>query len=133
MSTADTPARRWVVGDCDPSWSYLDPDEAARVFHRTLEDYAPTPLVELPELARELGVGTVVAKDESTRLGQPAFKALGASWAVRRALETADRGSDTEVVTATDGDHGRAVARFARTAGRWPASAAETQPRWSEA
>lgn len=118
MSTADAPAGRWVASDRDPSWSCPDPDEAAQIFHRTLEDYAPTPLVELPELARELGVGTVVAKDESTRLGLPAFKALGASWAVHRALETAGRRPDAEVVTATDGNHGRAVARFARAAGR---------------
>ncbi|ASK66216.1 PLP-dependent lyase/thiolase [Brachybacterium avium] len=74
--------------------------------------------MELPELARELGVGAVVAKDESTRLGLPAFKALGASWAVHRALQTAGRRPGAEVVTATDGNHGRAVAHFARAAGR---------------
>lgn len=118
MSTADTPARRWVASDRDPSWSCPDPDEAAQLFHRRLDGYAPTPLVELPELARELGVGAVVAKDESTRLGLPAFKALGASWAVHRALETAGRRPDAEVITATDGNHGRAVAHFARAAGR---------------
>ncbi|WP_394216194.1 diaminopropionate ammonia-lyase [Brachybacterium vulturis] len=118
MSTAGTPTRRWVASDRDPSWSCPDPDEAAQRFHRALADYAPTPLVELPELARELGVGTVVAKDESTRLGLPAFKALGASWAVHRALETAGRRADAEVITATDGNHGRAVAHFARAAGR---------------
>src|SRR5699024_5135777 len=51
------------------------------------------------------------------RLGLPAFKALGASWAVHRALEAHQAGTDAEVVTATDGNHGRAVARFARKAG----------------
>ena len=44
--------------------------------------YRPTPLVELPELAAELGVAAVLVKNESKRLGLPAFKILGASWAV---------------------------------------------------
>ncbi len=84
-------------------------------FHRSLPGYAETPLVDLPELAREWNVGRVVAKDESTRLGLPAFKALGASWAVHRAV--ADAEGPMTVVTATDGNHGRAVARFSRLAG----------------
>ena len=84
-------------------------------FHRSLPGYAETPLVDLPELAREWNVGRVVAKDESTRLDLPAFKALGASWAVHRAVAAADR--PMTVVTATDGNHGRAVARFSKLAG----------------
>ena len=43
-----------------------------------LDGYAPTPL-------HDLG-GGVWLKDESGRLGLPAFKVLGASWAVERAL-----------------------------------------------
>jgi len=88
---------------------------AARDFHRSLPDYAPTALVELPELAAEWNVGRVVAKDESTRLGLPAFKALGASWAIHRAVK--DRQGPLTIVTSTDGNHGRAVARFARERG----------------
>ncbi len=84
-------------------------------FHRSLPDYATTPLVDLPVLASEWNVGRVVAKDESTRLGLPAFKALGASWAIHRAIADAD--GPMTVVTATDGNHGRAVARFSRLAG----------------
>ena len=34
-----------------------------------------------------LGVGEVLLKDESSRLGLPAFKILGASWAIYRSLE----------------------------------------------
>ncbi|MGI5238952.1 pyridoxal-phosphate dependent enzyme [Dactylosporangium sp. CA-139066] len=83
-------------------------------FHRSLPGYAPTPVVALPGLARSLGIAHLYAKDESNRLGLPAFKALGASWAVHRAL--AGRPPST-VVTATDGNHGRAVARFARLSG----------------
>jgi diaminopropionate ammonia-lyase len=88
--------------------------------------YRPTPLVELPVLAAELGVGALLVKDESDRLGLPAFKILGASWAVNCALsqrsgfdapaksliELRDRSAPVTLVTATDGNHGRAVARM---------------------
>jgi diaminopropionate ammonia-lyase len=113
-----TTTAAWTANDRDRSWSSPDQDDAALDFHRSLAGYEPTALIELPELARELGVAAVFAKDESTRLGMPAFKALGASWAVHRALEAAQTDTDAEVVTATDGNHGRAVARFAREAGR---------------
>jgi diaminopropionate ammonia-lyase len=79
-------------------------------FHEALAGYAPTPLVELPVLARELGVGRVLVKDESTRLGLPAFKVLGVSWAVRRILDTS---TPRALVTASDGNHGWALARVA--------------------
>ncbi|MGW0840592.1 diaminopropionate ammonia-lyase [Streptomyces sp. NPDC002787] len=106
-------ARTWR---CEPA-----PAEV-RVFHASLPDYAPTPLTELPSLADELGVGRVFVKDESRRLGLPAFKALGASWAVHRTLaERAANGEEQDpvtLVTATDGNHGRAVARTARLLGQ---------------
>lgn len=114
-----TPATtdRWIANDRDRTWSSPDQDDAALNFHRSLTGYAPTALIALPELAAELDVAAVFAKDESTRLGLPAFKALGASWAVHRALEATQADPGAEVVTATDGNHGRAVARFAREAG----------------
>jgi diaminopropionate ammonia-lyase len=99
----------------DPGWTCPPVSPEVLAFHRSLPDYAPTPLVDLPALARELGVGRVLAKDESHRLGLPAFKALGASWALHRVLRREPR--RTTVVTATDGNHGRAVARFARLLG----------------
>ena len=78
--------------------------------------YAATRLVSLPSVASDLRVGRVLVKEESARFGLPAFKALGASWALHRALgDAADR--TRVVVTATDGNHGRAVAHFARLAG----------------
>lgn len=107
----------WYENDRDRSWTCAAPSEEAIAFHRALDGYAPTPLVDLPQLAAELGVGHVVAKDESSRLGLPAFKALGASWAVHRALRDRADGVPVTVVTATDGNHGRAVARFARMLG----------------
>ncbi len=111
----------WFAHERDRSWTCAAPSTAALDFHRGLDGYAATPLIDLPDLARELGVGRVLAKDESLRLGLPAFKALGASWAVHRALaQHADGGQSqgpVTVVTATDGNHGRAVARFARLLG----------------
>lgn len=68
----------------------------------------------MPALATELGVGRVLVKDESSRLGLPAFKVLGASWACHRALE---EHPGARLVTATDGNHGRAVARTAARLG----------------
>src|SRR5688572_2719521 len=88
---------------------------AALAFHRSLPGYAPTPLVEAPAAARELGVERVLVKDESSRLGLPSFKVLGASYAIHRAL--AGRGDRPTLVCATDGNHGRAVARMARVLG----------------
>ena len=73
--------------------------------------YAVTPLVELPTSADEPGVGRALVKDESLRMGLPAFKVLGASWACHQVLK---RHPGAEFVTATDGNHGRAVARMAR-------------------
>jgi len=107
------------------------PTRAPIEFHRRLPGYEPTPLLDAPELARSLGIGQVLVKDESSRLGLPAFKILGASWAIYRALEKlfshslepwrstgelaarlAPLGPLT-LVTATDGNHGRAVAHVA--------------------
>ena len=109
------------------------PDRASLRFHRRLQDYEETPLVDAPQLAEALGVERVFVKDESNRLGLPAFKILGASWAVYKALEELledegfgdwneigelraklERLRPLTLVAATDGNHGRAVARAAR-------------------
>jgi diaminopropionate ammonia-lyase len=111
------------------------PTRAALAFHRRLPGYQPTPLIDAPDLARLLRIGQVLIKDESSRLGLPAFKILGASWAVYHALETrlgqslepwrtidelATRLAPLQpltLVTATDGNHGRAVAHVAALLG----------------
>jgi diaminopropionate ammonia-lyase len=83
----------------------------ALAFHRALPGYAPTPIHSLDAVATELGLGAVLVKDESNRFGLPAFKILGASWAIERAL-----GEEPEthtLVAASAGNHGRAVARAA--------------------
>ncbi len=112
------PTAPWHAHHRDRDWTCDGPSPDAAAFHRSLPEYAPTPLVDLPSLAAELGVARVLVKDESARLGLPAFKALGAAWALHRALRDG-RDSDPPdrepltVVAATDGNHGRAVARFA--------------------
>jgi len=85
-------------------------------FHRTLPGYRATPLRELPEVAAALGLGGLAIKDESDRLGLPAFKVLGASWAVEQALVRWPRAS--AIVAASAGNHGRAVAHVAADRGR---------------
>src|SRR3954470_5239847 len=57
-----------------------------REFHRELPGYAVTPLVAAPSLATELGLDALWIKVESSRLGLPSFKILGASWAIARLL-----------------------------------------------
>ncbi|MFL5894068.1 MAG: pyridoxal-phosphate dependent enzyme [Thermoleophilaceae bacterium] len=89
---------------------------AAPAFHRALAGYAPTDLRDEPELAAALGVGRVWLKFERERFGLPAFKFLGASWAAEQLLGGRDAAGVT-LVTATDGNHGRAVARVARMRG----------------
>jgi diaminopropionate ammonia-lyase len=107
------------------------PDSAPLQFHRRLSGYEPSPLLDAPSLAAELGVGRVWVKDESSRLGLPSFKILGASWGVYRALEMHVGGFEEwnhlkelseqlephrplTLAAATDGNHGRAVARMAK-------------------
>jgi diaminopropionate ammonia-lyase len=60
-------------------------------------------------------VRRVLVKDESSRLGLPSFKVLGASWAIHRALQ--EQPGATRLACATDGNHGRAVAYMARLLG----------------
>jgi diaminopropionate ammonia-lyase len=104
------------------------------LLHRHLPGYAPSPLLSCPDLAQAWKVDTVLVKDESRRFRLPAFKMLGASWAVYQLLlqraglppETAfspdvaatlRRGEPMRLVSATDGNHGRAVAHVARLFG----------------
>ena len=87
------------------------PARAAAAFHAGMPGYRPTPVRDLPQVAAELGVAAVALKDETDRLGLPSFKVLGASWAVERALR--ERPRARTLVTASAGNHGRAVAHVA--------------------
>lgn len=106
-----------------------------RRFHESIDGYEPTPLRRAPRTADRLGVAEVLVKDETTRLGLPAFKILGASWAVGRALidragesleavptyaaleALAERLRPLTLSAATDGNHGHGVAHMARRLG----------------
>jgi diaminopropionate ammonia-lyase len=92
------------------------PDEDIAAVHRQLPGYGPTPLLALPGLAAELGLGGLWLKDEGQRFGLGAFKALGAGYAIHR-LTRGERGGLLTFATATAGNHGRAVAWAARTTG----------------
>jgi diaminopropionate ammonia-lyase len=90
------------------------PSTEARAFHEGMAGYRPTPVHALPAAA-DLGLAAVPLKDESDRLGLPAFKVLGASWAVERALR--ERPEVRTLVAASAGNHGRAVAHVAALRG----------------
>jgi diaminopropionate ammonia-lyase len=110
------------------------PDRAPLDYHRRLPGYEASPLRDAPSLAAELDLGRVWVKNESSRLGLPSFKILGASWGVYRALEEHIGGFEewsrldelaaqlarhrpVTLAAATDGNHGRAVARMAKLLG----------------
>jgi diaminopropionate ammonia-lyase len=100
----------WFSNPTARAWVAPGGSGRALAFHQSLPGYEPTPLLDLPSLAEDLAVGRVLVKDESRRLGLSAFKVLGASWACHRVLE---QQPGARLVTATDGNHGRAVARMA--------------------
>lgn len=122
-----------VVSDKEVDYlpAFLSQEEikSVRNFHATIEGYKATPLVSLDDLAKGLGVSRIYVKDESYRFGLNAFKGLGATYAIAKLLcekldvdinsisfdylkspEVAERIKDMVFVTATDGNHGRAVA-----------------------
>ena len=116
-----------------PGFAFLNSSDMLD-FHKSLDGYAPTPLVPLPGIAKELGIKELYVKDESHRFGIKAFKAIGASYAIYRFLKNQWQkrfnsefneksfkdpdllkklGSFT-FCAATDGNHGRAVAWTAK-------------------
>ena len=122
-----------VVSDKEVDYlpAFLSQEEikSVRNFHATIEGYKATPLVSLDDLAKGLGVSRIYVKDESYRFGLNAFKGLGATYAIAKLIcekldvdinsisfdylkspEVAERIKDMVFVTATDGNHGRAVA-----------------------
>jgi len=103
-------------------------------FHQSLPDYKPTPLVNLSHFANKLGIKQLTIKDESHRFNLNAFKVLGASYAIAQHLSDflnlkddelefdkiichKNRYKDITLATATDGNHGRAVAFCAKLFG----------------
>ncbi|MFC0281513.1 diaminopropionate ammonia-lyase [Falsigemmobacter intermedius] len=102
-----------------------------------LRDSTATPLVSLPALAGDLGLGALYVKDEGSRLGLGSFKALGGAYAMMQlVLDAAERkfgerpaaealltppvraiAAGMTFACATDGNHGRSVAQGAALTG----------------
>ena len=78
------------------------------------EGYAPTPLISLNKLSKELNLNKIYYKDESKRFDLKSFKALGGAYAVEKVSQG---NKDIIVATATAGNHGRSVAWGARRLG----------------
>lgn len=93
-----------------------------------------TPLFDLPDLAKQMGVGKIFVKDEAARSILGSFKALGAPIALARLimrLWQEDKMDPTillsggykkalegfTVISATDGNHGKGLAAAARSIG----------------
>lgn len=110
------------------------PSRRPLAYHSKLPGYHITPLTPCPDVASALGIAEVWVKDESRRLDLPSFKMLGASWAIYKALDKrlGELGAwhsledlrtklsghvPLRLVAATDGNHGRAVARMAQLLG----------------
>lgn len=110
---------------------FLNLESAKKVqsFHASFPIYSITPLVEMRNTAKELGLGNIFVKDESYRFGLNAFKVLGGSYAIGNYLamklgkdiselpyekmisdEVKNELGEITFVTATDGNHGRGVA-----------------------
>lgn len=115
-------------------FSLFEPDKigkAEKFFHSM--GHSPTPLEELSDLSARLGLGRILLKDESSFMGLGSFKGRGGIWAMANilaqkvglrefdlsSLQSALRGiSPALFVTATDGNHGKAIAWAARFFGQ---------------
>jgi diaminopropionate ammonia-lyase len=82
-----------------------------------------TPLLSLPKVAETINVKQVLLKDEGKRLGLKAFKGAGVGFAIDERIKAVGHdeffknGADTTITTMTDGNHGRAVANYAKKIG----------------
>lgn len=88
-----------------------------RAFFEARPHLSPTAARSLPALAGDLGLGALVAKDESARFGLNAFKLLGVRFAIETLLAEHAIEPGATLACASEGNHGRAVARAARQAG----------------
>ncbi|MCY0094962.1 diaminopropionate ammonia-lyase [Hoeflea ulvae] len=91
--------------------------------------YRPTPLHSMADLAAELGIGALMVKDETRRMGLGSFKALGGGFAVAQMIADASGSPDLDseqarttaatmtFITASAGNHGLSVAAGARIFG----------------
>jgi diaminopropionate ammonia-lyase len=103
----------------EPSGGLFSRDEydAMRRFFGARPSLAATPLHALAGAAAKLGIGSLLAKDETGRFGLDAFKLTGALFAVESLVASHALKAGATLVCASEGNHGRAVARAARGAG----------------
>ncbi|WP_155614597.1 diaminopropionate ammonia-lyase [Paenibacillus validus] len=120
-----------------PLWLSVNESVKALNFQKSMSGYAVTPLIALNRLAEAVGVAGIAVKDESYRLGLNAFKGLGVTYALGNVIcgklgiiiedttfdylksaEVRHKLGDLTFTTATDGNHGRAVAWVARQFGQ---------------
>lgn len=127
---------RAIRADYPPALRAILDIGSARAARRVLAGWdllrLDTPLWDLPGLAASLGVAAIHVKDESRRSPLGSFKALGAPLALVRLLQRrfprcsaadlvagrcAKDVAGFTVISATDGNHGRALAAAARSVG----------------
>ena len=87
---------------------------AQRAFFASRPDLHATPLHKCQALARHLGIGELLVKDETARFGLNAFKGVGTQFAVATLLARGEIRRGDTLVCASEGNHGRAVAHAAR-------------------
>ena len=136
MLTRNERARR---GAYDPALQAILSIEKARESRQWLSHWSllypgATPLRPLPQLARHLALGQINIKDESARSPLGSFKVLGAPVALLRLVQRrwpqrlyraqdllagrhAPEMAELVVISATDGNHGRALAAAAQSIG----------------
>lgn len=107
MKTHDNP---WFGKDFPGTSALAEGDVSkslgsARALFEDRMQIEETPLLTLPELAREFGIGSFHIKDERSRAGLGSFKALGAAYAIaKRAARKIDEGSAVDIATALEGE-----------------------------
>ena len=121
------------TAELDPDFRIVI-DNRAKEFHRLLPDYHRSTLRPLQEETSRFGLGQIVLKGGYTHTGFSVIHILGVSWAVYRMIESYYLSTSTDewtieelaakaklrnhvLITATDGDHGQAMAYMAKQLG----------------
>jgi diaminopropionate ammonia-lyase len=113
MYVLNSQARR---GECRSLFTAEEFDDV-QTFWDGLADAPATPLIELSQIARELGIASLALKDESTRFGLTAFKIIGVTYVIHRLLGEGKLARDVTLASASTGNHGLALAREGRRLG----------------
>lgn len=119
--------------------AFLNDEKGLEVlrYHQSFPAYSKTPLADLKNLAKNIGLKSFRVKDESYRFGLNAFKVLGGSYSMGQWMaqklglkesemsyqkltspEAKKALGDVTFVSATDGNHGRGVAWTAKELGQ---------------